>query len=338
MLKKVVSIIVPAYNVQDYIYQSLESLLDIKDDNDIEVIIINDGSTDQTLNVIKSFITNYSCFSFHLIDQVNTGLSGARNNGLKLAKGEYVFFMDSDDIIHCDGLLEMLKKAQETKADIIVGNYYEFTDLEKNKVYRNDKTNFEKPLITLDERLEKLFTIDISFAVWNKLYKYDFLVQKNLIFKEGMWFEDLDFVFRAFYEAHKIEKVENFVYGYRQRPNSIMTLVVPKILDKMKIMESLSVFLVDKGTFEYYKAQYDILYLKMAFSILSPVIKRDTDSFEVIVKGVLKNPYFANLIKSNLVNLELMKINERVFYYLLKSNIINYYSLRMLFNISKLWK
>src|SRR5690606_18675314 len=128
MLKKVVSVIVPAYNVQDYIYQSLESLLEIKDDNDIEVIIINDGSTDKTLDVIKSFITNYSCLSFHLVDQVNVGLSGARNNGLRIAKGQYVFFMDSDDIIHCEGLYEMLKKSQLTKADIVVGNYYEFTD------------------------------------------------------------------------------------------------------------------------------------------------------------------------------------------------------------------
>lgn len=338
MLKKVVSIIVPAYNVQDYIYQSLESLLDIKDNNDIEVIIINDGSTDKTLDIIKSFIKNYSCLNFHLIDQINAGLSVTRNNGLKIANGEYVFFMDSDDIIHCEGLFAMLKKAQLTKADIVVGNYYEFTDLDKKKVYRNDKSNFEKPLITLDERLGKLFTIDISFAVWNKLYKYDFLVEKNLRFKEGMWFEDLDFVFRAFYEAHKIEKVESFVYGYRQRPNSIMTLVVPKILDKMTIMDSLSVYLANKGTFEYYKSQYDILYLKMSFSILSPVIRRNTNSFEVIVNGILKNPYFINLIQSNSVNLKLMKINEKMFYYLLKIKIVNYYSLKMLFNICKLWK
>lgn len=338
MLKKVVSIIVPAYNVQDYIYQSLESLLEIKDDNDFEVIIINDGSTDQTLGVIKSFITNHSCLSFHLIDQVNTGLSGARNNGLKVANGEYVFFMDSDDIIHCDGLCEMLKKAQLTKADIVVGNYYEFTEIEKKKVHRNDKSNFKQPLVTLDERLEKLFTIDISFAVWNKLYKYDFLVEKKLEFKEGMWFEDLDFVFRAFYEACKIEKVEDFVYGYRQRPNSIMTLVVPKILDKITIMDSLSVFLVSKGTFEYYKSQYDILYLKMSFSILSSVINKNTDFFDVIVNGIMKSTYFVSLIKSNSVNLKLMKINEKIFYYLLKYKIVNYYSLKMLFNTCKLWK
>lgn len=338
MLKKVVSIIVPAYNVQDYIYQSLESLLDIKDDNDIEVIIINDGSTDQTLDVIKSFITNHSCLSFHLIDQVNVGLSGARNNGLDLANGEYVFFMDSDDVVHCDGLREMIKKAHLTKADIVVGNYYEFTEKEKNKVYRNDKSNFGKPLITLDERLGKLFTIDISFAVWNKLYSCDFLVENKLKFKEGMWFEDLDFVFRAFYEANKIEKVEDFVYGYRQRPNSIMTLVVPKILDKMTIMDSLSVFLVNKGSFEYYKSQYDILYLKMSFSILSSVIMKNTNYFEVVVKGIVENPYFVNLIKSNSVNLKLMKINEKIFYYLLKYKIVNYFSLKILFNTSKLWK
>lgn len=338
MLKKVVSIIVPAYNVQDYIFQSLESLLDLKDDKDIEVIIINDGSTDKTLDVIKSFIKNHTCLNFHFIDQLNEGLSGARNNGLKIANGEYVFFMDSDDIIHCEGLRAMLKKALLTKADIVVGNYYEFTDLEQKKVYRNDKSAFEKPLITLDERLEKLFTIEISFAVWNKLYKVDFLVENNLTFKDHMWFEDLDFVFRAFYEAQKIEKIESFVYGYRQRPNSIMTLVVPKILDKMRIMDSLYVFLENKGTLEYYKSQYDILYLKMSFSILSPVIRRNTNSFEIIVNGILKNPYFVDLIKSNSVNLKLMKINEKIFYYLLKSKIVNYYSLKMLFNICKLWK
>jgi len=153
-----------------------------------------------------------------------------------------------------------------------------------------------------------------------------------------MWFEDLDFVFRAFYEASRIEKVEDFVYGYRQRPNSIMTSVVPKVLDKIKMMDSLSFFLESKGTFEYFKSQYDILYLKMSFSILSSVVKRNTQFFEEVVNGIIKRPYFVSLIKSDSVNLKLMKTNEMILYYLLKYRIVNYYSLQMLHKSRKLWK
>jgi glycosyltransferase involved in cell wall biosynthesis len=338
MVKKSISIIVPAYNVQDYVYECLASLLEIKDDNDIEVIIVNDGSTDQTLELVRAFVEEHSCQSFHLIDQINTGLSGARNSGLNIANGEYVYFLDSDDVVHCGALREMLKNAKQTKADIVVGNYYEFTDIGKNIVFRKDKSNFISPLLSLDDRLGKLFTIDVSFAVWNKLFKLDFLIVKKLKFQEGIWFEDLDFVFRAFYEASRIEKVEDFVYGYRQRPNSIMTLVVPKVLDKMKIMDSLSFFLESKGTFEYFKSQYDILYLKMSFSILSSVVNRNTQFFEEVVNGIIKRPYFVSLIKSDSVNLKLMKTNEMILYYLLKYRIVNYYSLQMLHKSRKLWK
>ena len=117
-----------------------------------------------------------------------------------------------------------------------------------------------------------------------------------------------------------------------------MTLVVHKVLDKMKMMDSLSFFLESKGTFEYFKSQYDILYLKMSFSILSSVVNRNTQFFEEVVIVIIKRPYFVSLIKSDSVNLKLMKTYEMILYYLLKYRIVNYYSLQMLHKSRKLWK
>lgn len=334
------SVIIPAYNVEDYIGQSLKSILDMQMSDEAEVIIINDGSTDNTLDVIKEFIIKNEKlpFEIHLIDQKNAGLSTARNNGLEMAQGEYLYFMDSDDIIHCDALRLMIKEAIVEGADIVVGNYYEFINISGEKKLRNDKSNFELPLTTIDERMNKLFTIDISFAVWNKLYKRDFLISKKLNFKKDVWFEDLDFVFRAFYEAGKVVKNNEYVYGYRQRPNSIMTRIVPKMLDKILVMEDLAIFLKDKGTFNKFKNQYETLYLKMAFSILFSLVSRKTNSFNSIATGILKNPNFVNLIKNKPSSLRLMKKKEQIFYYLLKFRIINFYTLKIVSSIRNLWE
>ena len=123
------SIIVPAYNVEEYIGECLNSILSQKTKYNCEVIIVNDGSTDDTKEIIKNFKDR----RIKYYEQENQGLSAARNTGLNNAKGKNVLFVDSDDVI-CDGAIDkMLDAIIENKADIVVGSHYMFTNNNKSK-------------------------------------------------------------------------------------------------------------------------------------------------------------------------------------------------------------
>lgn len=107
-----------------------------------------------------------------------------------------------------------------------------------HKNSRYDRHKFEDNLQNHDEIMETLFYNTSSLAVWNKIYKKEFLEINNLKFVEGKWFEDLDYIFRNYYVANKISKVESVLLGYRQRDGSIMQTLSPKILDKLEILDN----------------------------------------------------------------------------------------------------
>lgn len=208
-----VSVIIPVYNVEKYIEQCIESVVN-QTLEDIEIIIVNDGTKDNSMKKIEKYLLDSR---IRVINKENGGLSSARNVGLKIAKGEYVSFIDSDDFIELTMLEELYNNSE--KADIVFSDIIFYDNKTESKKYSETKLSFEK---NLDKGSFFLDTIPI--VVWNKIYRKDYLKKIGLTFIEGIIYEDNDFTVKAVFQATKVKYLKNFHYYYRiNRDGSIMS-------------------------------------------------------------------------------------------------------------------
>ena len=201
-----ISIIMPVYNTEAYLETAILSVL-MQTNGDFELICIDDCSTDSSLDILKKFSTLDSRIKL-LINDTNRGLSYNRNRGIEIAKGDYIFFLDSDDWISLDAL-EILQSVVETKnVDMIMFKFI---------TYWEDLNNFSiEPFYDMkfmDKFIDKEFNhydldpnslFDIPGASCNKLYSKDFLVKINFKFREGVIFEDVPVFFENMIKANKI--------------------------------------------------------------------------------------------------------------------------------------
>ena len=203
------------FNIQDYICECVDSVLDIPELS-YEVLIINDGSTDLSLEKVEKY---NSIGNVTIISQQNAGLSGARNTGLKHAQGDYVLFLDGDDFIDGSQLRKLLEH-QHRSYDIISGNYYEqFNDYCIWNVSHNIIT---EECISGSEVVEKYYIKTLSSVVWRNIYKRTFLIDNNLFFTEGIYHEDLEWMPRVYLMAQNVRLTKFRFYYYRQREGSIV--------------------------------------------------------------------------------------------------------------------
>ena len=212
-----ISVIIPVYNVEKYLERCLESLIN-QTFKDWEAICINDGSTDNSSEILSKFKSLDN--RFKIIDQPNQGLSIARNNGLNLIKGNYVYFLDSDDAI-CPQCLEICYNLiNKYNAELIC---FDFIKNKNNSPIVSSNINYEqiKPLIT-DNPLEKLVIKNkykIHFNVWTKLYKKEIL--KNIKFIEGINFEDYPYTVELLAQEPKTVIISEKLHFYTINTNSI---------------------------------------------------------------------------------------------------------------------
>lgn len=222
------SLIIPIYNVEKYIHDCLDSLVQPYFD-ETEIILVNDGTLDNSGKIAEEFAKKYTNVKY--VIKENGGLSDARNCGLRQAKGEYVYFIDSDDFIHPNALksyYDIINSISEidiicSKADIISENSHQnsinkigeiaFGGVEENTVYKSQDF--------LIKQLEKSRTMQT--VVWINIYKRDFLLNKKLLFKTGFLHEDEDWTAKVFLNANNIYYLPNVTYYYRKRENSITT-------------------------------------------------------------------------------------------------------------------
>lgn len=216
------SFIVPAYNIEAYISQCVNSILSV-DYNDYEVIIVNDGSTDNTLDVIKrySHIT-----SVRFIDKPNGGLSAARNDAILLAQGDYLVFVDGDDIIKTKTFLKTIDSLPPS--DVYCFPYFEYDGKTFVKIKRRtvQRTRKQKKLIRSMVKTNNYFA-----ATWTKIVKREFLITNNLFFNAGLS-EDLDWSYRILLFTNKILFVDEPYYAYRiNRTSSITNKVKTRFIE-----------------------------------------------------------------------------------------------------------
>ena len=215
------SIIIPVCNVEQYIGPCLESIFrqGLRDDV-FEVIVVNDGSTDRSMDVIEDFKSRHHNIS--VIYQDNAGPSVSRNVGMEKATGEYVLFVDSDDLLMDHGLSVLLQKAIDTSAEMIVSDYVRMNDDEITTQSQYDAQFTDSLMVDksgLDYYVEDYDPAKGSF-IWRILYKRSFLNENSIRLVPGVYYEDIPFLQECFLKARRVVGIHLLYYIYRIRKRS----------------------------------------------------------------------------------------------------------------------
>lgn len=219
-----VSIIIPTYNVASYIIECLESVASQTYRGSLECIVVDDCGTDDSIALADNFIQHYSGkIDFRILHrQKNGGLSAARNTGLNEAKGEFVYFLDSDDYITPDCIESLVKVAKLfPNVEIVQGG---IVNTKGTIIY--DSTRFKTPQLLEDRKdiYSKLVFGELPVSSWNKLIRRDFLKENSIDFYEGVIHEDVDFLYKIAAKVTSFALCPVNTYIYRtQREGSILS-------------------------------------------------------------------------------------------------------------------
>lgn len=228
-----ISVIVPIYNVERYLEACINSIISQTYKN-YEVILVNDGSTDDSRYIANKYVGEWE--NFILVDQENRGLSGARNTGLKYAKGKYVYFCDSDDILENTLFEKCYRECIDNDLDVV---FFDFCKIYEDK---NSKDNEIHNFVEKRESLtgKQFFKMEIIKCglyptIWRQFYKKKFLEDNKYQFIEGLIYEDLEFTPKILMKAERVKCIDNKLYYWRKRNDSITGSVVS--LENIKSLE-----------------------------------------------------------------------------------------------------
>ena len=241
-----ISVVIPAYNASKYIVECLDSIIK-QSLQDIEIIVVNDGSIDDTKSILDALALEDK--RLKIIHQKNQSVGVARTNGVLVAQGEYIAFVDSDDTINEDMLKTMYEKAQEKNSDIVVCNYNRVDA--KGKIL--SKAYFSEKYLDFEASL----SLKIDPPTWNKIYKKELFLDNNIHFKERVFCEDLATTMELFFFAKQIDNVDAYLYNYFINPNGASMNITQKNVDHIFIaLETNKLFLQKQGVMEVYQHSF----------------------------------------------------------------------------------
>ena len=287
--KNKVSVIIPVYNVELYLKECLDSIIN-QTLTDIEIICINDGSTDNSLEILQEYKQKDDRIT--IINQKNQGLGAARNVGLDNSKGEYIYLIDSDDYLELSALEELYTLASENSLDLIIFKLINFYDETGEKF----QSNYYDMAFLRDRVQDKVFNFydikdilfDISVSAPGKFFKRNLISEMH--FPEDIIFEDNPFFIEAIFKAKRVYFYDKYLYNRRIRDNSITTSQFANYSDSLIILNMVMKIVERLGYFDEFA---DILYhrkLDMAFyryNLLDEKYK--TDFFEKMKTDFMTN-------------------------------------------------
>ena len=229
-----ISVIVPVYNVENYLEKCLNSLVN-QTIQDIEILVINDGSKDQSQKIIVQFATQFP-EKIKAFEKENGGLSDARNFGLDRATGDFIGFVDSDDYVTETMFEEMYQLAQKNNAEIVICNLQKVNEHGEITQKLTQIPNMPEKIV-----LKDYFSVfsDASYFACNKIFRKELFLTKR--FKKGVHFEDIQLIPQLFLESSIIAQTQHFHYQYLERSDSITKTHTEKGLDILKAVEDVEV-------------------------------------------------------------------------------------------------
>ena len=291
-----ISVIIPVYRVEEYLEQCVRSVLD-QTMPDFEIILVDDGSPDRCPQLCDELALQDT--RIKVIHKQNGGLSSARNEGMKIASGEFLFFLDSDDFIHPQTLEVLLKIAEEENSDISCCNYQ--TTGERSVSYSQIKSPVSRITFTNEEALEKMYDQSLGMTViaCAKLYRRELF--EGIQFPEGCLHEDEFTTYKVYYRAKRISYTDQKLYYYYQNPESIMHVSYKlKRLDALRALKERLVFLEkEKLTVPYQLTQrlYLIQLMEHYYQVSKlgkhpEILSQIKTELKVQMKQGKSNPYF----------------------------------------------
>ena len=310
-----VSIVVPVYNVEKYLNRCLNSLVN-QDYKNIEIIIVNDGSPDNSQMIIDKYEKEYSNV-IKAFKKKNEGLSEARNFGLKKATGDYIAFIDSDDYVETNMISEMIKCASKNNSDIVVCDIFdEYENEGIVKIYKNvftgDSSIFEEHKILLNR-----------FSAWNKLFKVSLFSDKKLKFEKGKIYEDLRLILKLYLKTNTISFIKKPLYHYVIRDGSIMTSSgLKKNLDIVSAFDDVIEYYKQEDKYEMFKNELE--FLAIEHLLISTIVRvLHISKYKEAKRNVL--PYLKYIKKEypnykNNIYISLLSKNKKIILFLINHN------------------
>lgn len=233
------SIILPIYNVEKYLGECVESLLS-QSFQDFELILVDDGSTDTSPDICDHLQNEYE--KIKVIHQPNAGSSMARNNGLAVAGGEYIIFIDSDDFILSNAFLQKVSDKTKSGADLVYYKHSRFLDDSKTLCYCNYSYHSALGESNLAHKLRRMVESDAFYgSAWIKAIKRSLLVDNGILFEKGLLGEDMEWNYHLLMHVDSIELIDESFLAYRQREGSIsQTLKLKNLTDFIYVLEKWS--------------------------------------------------------------------------------------------------
>lgn len=314
-----ISVIVPIYNVEEYLEKCLNSLVNQTLKN-IEIILVDDGSKDKSSKIIEEYVKKYE--NVKSFTKENGGLSSARNYGLNYANGEYIAFVDSDDWIELDMYEKMYQKAISNNFDMVVCNVKYIYP----KRIKNAYSNIEHDII--DKEKLKNEMIKIYPVAWNKLYKKT-LFDKNIRFKLNVWFEDVEFIYRLYPYINSIGVVKSHSYNYLQRKGAITSIYDKRLYNYIDNWDGIIEFYKKNKLYKKYQDELEYSYVRYLYATFVKRLAnaKNKEEFDKGVNIVIDkvNKTFPNYKKNKYIKKFSLKNLYLKYFNKMLANIIYFY-------------
>lgn len=281
-----ISVIIPVYNVEEYIEQCITSVL-CQTYTDFEIILVNDGSSDRCPEICEEYAEKDK--RIVVVHKKNGGLSDARNAGIRKATGEYVIFLDSDDFWDDKKALEKLvKRVNKTKAQVLNYTYKKFFENTGEFIpYLKIKNSMPLELTTKDRQVQFFEKYDLYIAsACNKMIQKDIFKEKDLYFKKGVFSEDIEWAARLLLYAQTLDFINLDFYCYRQRETSIRHTISDKNCTDLKnnIMACIKITSATKNEWKKLFYQYTAFQYATFFIVQAQAGKKQRQNIRELQK------------------------------------------------------